>query len=461
MAEIAITVVDPAGNRFARRVDNYALVRHVLPTFVKELGLPSELYYHLIPAGTRSKLPIEKSLVSCSVRPGAELLLIPVRDAVFERVTQRLYDEAQQLLAADQQDLAHARLDQLFRVLPDHPDPAGLRDLVPGQARQPQPAEALPEAVEEVEDPRPTPSRTREPVASRGGGGCMGVILVGLCILAGASRVIAAEPIPVRLTTDGSFKQNLQWSPDGKTLLFTRIHQGKMALWTMSADGGELKRLLPEHKEPHFDGHYSPDGKRIVYVYDNLQGTDGKLRINICSADGADDKTLVPHKAFEESPRWSPNGKLVLWVSTRDKNPDLYTVDAEGKNEKRLTSDPAYDLHPAWSPDGKRIVFASGRSGRQKLHLMNADGSDVKKLTDGEFLDAWPTWRPGGKQIAFVSNRAGNYDLWLMNADGTAPVNLTDHEAQDTSPAWSPDGKRLAFVSTRDGGSDIYVIDVK
>jgi TolB protein len=266
---------------------------------------------------------------------------------------------------------------------------------------------------------------------------------------------------PVRLTTDGSFKQHVQWSPDGKTLLFTRIHEGKMALWTMPADGGEMKRLLPEHKEPHFDGHFSSDGKRIVYVYDNLQGTDGHLRINVCASDGSDDKILIPHKAFEESPRWSPDGKLVLWVSTRDKNPDLYTVDAEGKNEKRLTSDPANDLHPAWSPDGKQIAFSSARSGKQKIHVMNADGSEVKKVTDGEFLDSWPVWRPDGKKIAFVSNRSGNYDIWLMNPDGSGLVNLTDNPAQDTSPAWHPKGKKLAFVSTRDGGSDIYVIETK
>ncbi len=266
---------------------------------------------------------------------------------------------------------------------------------------------------------------------------------------------------PTRLTTDRSFKQHIQWSPDGKTLLFTRIHQGKMALWTMPANGGEMKRLLPEHKEPHFDGYFSPDGKRIIYVYDQLQGTDGKLRINICNADGSDDQTLIPHKAFEESPRFRPDGKTVLWVSTRGKNPDLYIVDSSGKNEKRLTNDPAYDLHPAWSSDGTRIVFASGRSGRQKIHIMNADGSGVKKLTDGEFLDAWPAWRPGSKQIAFVSNRSGNYDIWLMNIDGTGLVNLTENKAQDTSPAWSKDGKKLAFVSTRAGGSDIYVIEVK
>ena len=288
------------------------------------------------------------------------------------------------------------------------------------------------------------------------------VALLGLAV--GVPDALGDEkPAPVRLTTDGSFKQHLQWSPDGQTLLFTRIHQGKMALWLLPADGsGEPKRLLPNHTEPHFDGHFSPDGKRIVYVYDKLEGTDGKLRIDSCAADGSDNATLIPHNGFEESPRFSPDGKRVLWVSTRGKNPDLYTVTSDGKDEKRLTVDPAYDLHPAWSPDGKRIAFASGRSGRQKIHLMNADGSDVRKLTDGEFLDAWPAWRPGAAgEIAFVSNRTGNYDIWLMTNEGKELRNLTEHKGQDTSPGWSPDGKRLAFVSTRDGGSDIYVLEVK
>ena len=76
----------------------------------------------------------------------------------------------------------------------------------------------------------------------------------------------------------------------------------------------------------------------------------------------------------------------MLWVSTRDGNPELYACNADGTGLKRLTSEVAFDLHPAWSPDGKRIAFTSGRAGRQKIYVMNADGSDVKKLTDGDGL---------------------------------------------------------------------------
>src|SRR5262249_48982199 len=145
-------------------------------------------------------------------------------------------------------------------------------------------------------------------------------------------------PTVVRVTTDGGFKQHLQWSPDGKRFLLTRIHEGQMGLWTMNVDGTDLRQLVtPERNTVQFDGHWSPDGKRIAYVHDVLQGTDGKLQINTCAADGSDIKVLIAHKAFEESPRWSPDGSRVAWVSTRDGNQELYVASADGKEEKRLT----------------------------------------------------------------------------------------------------------------------------
>jgi TolB protein len=303
---------------------------------------------------------------------------------------------------------------------------------------------------------RAIPHPLRNPTANRSNW-LLGALLLALLPLPGQ----AAEPAVVRLTRDGGFKQHLSWSPDGKRLLLTRIHQGKMGLWIVNADGSDLKPFLsPTPDTPHFDGHFSPDGKKVVFVLDVLQGTDGKLQINTANADGTDSKVLVPHQAFEESPRFCPDGKRIAWVSTRDGNQEIYTVGSDGKDLRRLTSEIAPDNGPSWSPDGKRLAFASARTGNFEIHVMDADGGRVRRLTNHPSLDYWPAWSPDGRRIAFTSNRDGNYEIYLVNADGSGLRNLTRHPAQDNFAAWSPNGKRLAFVSTRDGGHDVYVMDV-
>src|SRR5437867_1584760 len=106
-------------------------------------------------------------------------------------------------------------------------------------------------------------------------------LLVAGAFLLG-SVCAAGQPLAVlRLTRDGGFKQHLQWSPDGKRMLLTRIHQGRMGLWTLAADGSDLRPLLsPEVNTVQFDGCWSPDSKRVLYVHDIQQGTDGRLQIN-------------------------------------------------------------------------------------------------------------------------------------------------------------------------------------
>src|SRR5262249_2267601 len=162
-----------------------------------------------------------------------------------------------------------------------------------------------------------------------------------------------------------------------------------------AADGSDMKQLLtPVPATPHFDGHWSKDGKKVVFVFDRLQGTDGKLQINTCSADGTGSKVVIPHKAFEESPRFSPDGKRIAWVTPRFGNQEICSVAADGTDLKRLTNDPAMDNQPAWSPDSKKIAFCSSRHGNYEIMVMDADGGNVKRLTKHRALDAWPAWSP-------------------------------------------------------------------
>src|SRR5262249_1423151 len=104
------------------------------------------------------------------------------------------------------------------------------------------------------------------------------------------TRAPAQTPAPASATavTKGNraFLQHLCRSPDARQVLVTPIHAGKMGLGTVTADGKDWKRLLGENEQPHFDGHWSPDGKKIVFVYDVIRGTDGNLQIDVMNADG-------------------------------------------------------------------------------------------------------------------------------------------------------------------------------
>ncbi|MSU79902.1 MAG: hypothetical protein EXS16_17660 [Gemmataceae bacterium] len=288
-----------------------------------------------------------------------------------------------------------------------------------------------------------------------------GLFIVALLAFAGGTDGQPIAPKAQRLLKLPGFMQHLQWSPDGKKFLFTRIHAGTMGLWTMNIDGSELTQLLPKANTPHFDGHWSPDSKHIIFVYDILQGTDGKLQLDIMNADGSGQKNLLPHKGtFEESPRFSRDGTKLLWTSTRNKNQDIWLMDADGKNQKALTTDLAIGNSPTWSPDGKRIAFTSVRAGNLDIWVMNADGSEQKRLTDHPRMDYWPSWSPDGKTIAFTTNRDGNYEIYLMNSDGTNQRNVTTHPSNDNWATWSPDSRRLAWITNRDGDYAIYVAEV-
>src|SRR5574341_1348231 len=114
----------------------------------------------------------------------------------------------------------------------------------------------------------------------------------------------------------------------------------------------------------------------------------------------------------------SPDGQRIVFEVLGD----LYTMPIGGGTATRVTSGPAFDSQPRWSPDGKRIVFLSDRSGAENVWLCDPDGSHTKALTKGmNNLYASPEWTPDGNYIV-VSRTSGVlgsvYELWLIHKDG-------------------------------------------
>jgi len=154
----------------------------------------------------------------------------------------------------------------------------------------------------------------------------------------------------------------------------------------------------------------------------------------------------------------------IVFVSDRDGNSEIYSMDVDGSNVQRLTNDPRLDYWPAVSPDGTQIAFTRYDSGADQtaLWLMSADGTNVRQLTSPPATyygssDQYPSWSPDGSQIVFHSHRGTSYgnqvmEVWVVNADGTGLTQLTFAVGSDKYPDWSPTGSKITFVSTRDGG---------
>src|SRR5660397_35591 len=195
---------------------------------------------------------------------------------------------------------------------------------------------------------------------------------------------------------------------------------------------------------------------------------DGNDEIYTMNADGSNVHRLtfdpIGSPKNDLGPVWSPDGTRIAFVSNRDGNYEIYVMNADGSNQQRLTSSIYSDLNPTWSPDGTRIAFATNRdwaiSVGYEIYVMNTDGSNQQRLTYNSVDDVKPAWSPDGTKIAFTTNRDGNYEIYVMNADGGNPQRRTYNTASDGSPAWSHDGTRIAFVRNfQSSVAEIYAIN--
>ncbi|MEQ1831579.1 MAG: amidohydrolase family protein [Candidatus Eisenbacteria bacterium] len=170
----------------------------------------------------------------------------------------------------------------------------------------------------------------------------------------------------------------------------------------------------------------------------------------------------------------SPDGRQLVF----DLLGDLYLLAMGGGEAKSLTHGMAWDEQPRWSPDGKRIAFTSDRSGGDNLWVMDADGSHARAVTQETFrLLNSPAWSPDGQYLAgrkhFTSTRsAGAGEIWLYHVsggkDGVQMTKRRTEQKDEGEPAFSPDGRYLYwsmdatpgpnFEYNKDGNGQIYVI---
>ena len=189
---------------------------------------------------------------------------------------------------------------------------------------------------------------------------------------------------------------------------------------------------------------------------------DGNAEIYTVEPDGGNVSRLVSDPAEQGNIAWAPDGSRLAFYSLRQERWQLDIVDVDGSGLTTIADglvtghDP---IPPVWSPDGSRLAFESEHEGDMEVYVVNADGAGLTNLTRNGAHDSGPSWSLDGSRIAFSSDRGGNTDIYVMNADGSGVTRLTKHPAVDTSPAWSPREERIAFMSFRDGEAEIYAVN--
>ena len=162
------------------------------------------------------------------------------------------------------------------------------------------------------------------------------------------------------------------------------------------------------------------------------------------------------------APRFSPDGRTVVFSQSQGGNTDLFTMDINSGKLTRLTSAPSIETAPSFSPDGSQIVFESDRSGGQQLYVMAASGGEARRISHGKGRYGTPVWSPRGDLLAFTKQNKGRFHIGVMRTDGSEERLLTA-SFLDEGPTWSPNGRVIMFTRETQGANGrslLYSVDI-
>jgi TolB protein len=181
------------------------------------------------------------------------------------------------------------------------------------------------------------------------------------------------------------------WSPDGSHLIFSSSMLGNPELFVTDASGSAPKRLTFANGASTSPAWNPKTGQSVVFVSDR----GGIPKLFMMNADGTNSAEIdVPDKGYLIDPAWAPNGQLLAFSWRRPEgNYDLYLMDAATHQIVELTRDSARNERPSWAPDGRHIVFESTRGGPRQIWVMLADGTQAHQLTSQGHNES-PNWSP-------------------------------------------------------------------
>ena len=201
-------------------------------------------------------------------------------------------------------------------------------------------------------------------------------------------------------------------------------------------------------------------------IYERLTGSKGvfhtkiafvekynnkKFKLNIADYDGYNITSLLDSKMPIISPRWSPDGKNIAYVSFEKQKPIIYIQEIATGKRRLLANFKGNNSAPAWSPDGKRLAIVLTYNTNSQIYLINADGSDVKRLVRSRSITTEPAWSPDGKEIYYTSNQGGGPQIYKFDLESSEVSRVTFEGKYNLYPNLSYDGKLLLYLTQDEG----------
>lgn len=318
----------------------------------------------------------------------------------------------------------------------------------------------------------------------------------------------------VQQLTFGGDNAEAYWSYDNKYIVFQRTNPkdgiacDQIFIGKVPKRKGEkfVYKMISTGKGRTTCAFFTKDGQHIIYASTHLGGDEcpptpdrskygnkyiwplySSYDIFMADLDGKIVKQLTHSKGYDAEGTISPDGKKMIYTSTKDGDIDLYVMDLETGKEQRITNTLGYDGGAWFSPDGSKIIWRASRPKTEaevkeykdllaenlvaptnmEVFIANADGSNVKQVTYFGQANWAPSYFPDSKRIIFASNqeykRGFPFNLYSINEDGTSLQKITHEKIFDAFPMFSPNGKKIIFCSNRNNGgtrdTNVFIAD--
>jgi TolB protein len=318
----------------------------------------------------------------------------------------------------------------------------------------------------------------------------------------------------IRQLTFGGDNAEAYFSYDGKYLIFQKtspkegipcdqMYIGKIPT---RPDEAFVPKLVSTGKGRTTCGFFMKNGKHVIYASTHLASPDcppvpdraqygnkyiwplyRSMDIFMADLNGKIVKQLTTADGYDAEATISPDGKTMVYTSTKDGDLELYLMNLKTGKEKRITFTPGYDGGAWFSRDGKKLIWRASRPKTQEelkeynellaqdlvaptnmeVWIADADGSNQKQVTTLGQANWAPVYMPDSKRIIFASNheykRGFPFNMYTMNEDGSNLTKISRDKGFDAFPMFSYDGKKIVFCSNRNNGgtrdTNIFIAD--